>query len=152
LDRLGLTRALDAMIQRVAASSGMRLEARLTPIDDLFADEDEITLFRVVQESMNNIVKHSQASEGVVTVDRQGGMVTITIRDNGRGFEVHRSAVSENGGFGLAGMAERVRILGGVHRIQSVPGEGTTVTITIDTSKARGKGSHVHSDSGVHRG
>jgi signal transduction histidine kinase len=134
LDRLGLTQALGAMVDNVAASTGMRLEARLAPIDGVFPKHAEITIFRVVQESLNNIVKHSQASLGTITTRQQGDIVTIEVEDNGNGFDASSLSLSGNGGFGLAGMAERVRILGGQHRIDSVPGYSTTVTITLDAS------------------
>jgi ligand-binding sensor domain-containing protein/signal transduction histidine kinase len=131
LDRLGLTQALEAMVDSVAASSTMHLEAELASIDGLFSKEAEIGIFRVVQESLNNIVKHSRASTGTITTDHKAGMVTIAIADNGRGFDPQVVGASGHGGFGLAGIAERVRILGGVCRIHSVSGEGTTVTITL---------------------
>jgi ligand-binding sensor domain-containing protein/signal transduction histidine kinase len=134
LDRLGLTQALAAMVESVAASSGMRLEARLTPIDRLFPKDAEITIFRIVQESLNNIVKHSHASLGIVTVSQQADVVTLTIEDNGTGFDVTDISTRRDAGFGLAGMTERVRMLGGVHRIDSVTGQGATVTITLPAS------------------
>jgi signal transduction histidine kinase len=109
LDRLGLTAALEDMIEKVAASTTIRLIPELVPLDDLFSKEAAITLYRVVQESLNNIVKHSQAGEARVSIDRESDAVTITISDNGRGFAPPR-AEAKAGGFGLAGMAERVRI------------------------------------------
>lgn len=140
LDRLGLTQALGAMIDKVAASSGMRLEASIDSVDDLFDKDAEITIFRIVQESLNNIVKHSHASMGTVTLARAGNEIVIAIRDDGQGFVTNGSGVSTRGGFGLVGMAERVRMLGGVCRIDSAPGEGTTVTISLAVPSSRSPG------------
>jgi signal transduction histidine kinase len=74
------------MIEKVAASTTIRLVPELMPLDDLFSKEAAITLYRVVQESLNNIVKHSQASEARISIERQSDAVIITIADNGRGF------------------------------------------------------------------
>ena len=130
LDRLGLTKALEVMIEKVAATTKMRFISELVPLDDLFSKDDAITLYRVVQESLNNIVKHAQASEVRVSVERTTDSVTLTIQDNGRGFS-QLDAAAKPSGFGLAGMAERVRMLGGEWRIDSQQGQGTMVTIQL---------------------
>lgn len=130
LDRLGLTKALEVMIEKVAATTRMRFVSELVPLDDLFSKEDAITLYRVVQESLNNIIKHAEASETTVSVERLTDSVTLTIRDNGRGFSPMEAAARASG-FGLAGMSERVRMLGGEWRIDSQEGQGTAVTIRL---------------------
>ncbi|MGH9845241.1 MAG: two-component regulator propeller domain-containing protein, partial [Blastocatellia bacterium] len=130
LDRLGLTEALEDMIEKVAASTTIRLVPELAPIDDLFTKEAAITLYRIVQESLNNIVKHSRASEAHIIIDRNSDLVVITITDNGGGFTPRRLE-GKNLGFGLAGMAERVRILGGELDIHSRERQGTTVTVRV---------------------
>lgn len=130
LDRLGLTEALEDMIEKVAASTSIRLVAELVPLDDLFSKDAAITLYRVVQESLTNIVKHSQAGEARVSIERESDSVTITIADNGRGFTPSRTEARADG-FGLAGMAERVLILGGEMNIYSREGRGTTVKVRI---------------------
>lgn len=130
LDRLGLTEAIEDMIEKVAASTAIRLVPDLVPLDGVFSKEAAITLYRVVQESLNNIVKHSEASEARISIERRPDSVTITIADNGRGFALHR-AEAKSLGFGLAGMAERVRILGGELNIHSREGQGTAVRVKI---------------------
>jgi ligand-binding sensor domain-containing protein/signal transduction histidine kinase len=139
LDRLGLTKALEVMIEKVADTTKMRFVSELIPLDDLFSKEEAITLYRVVQESLNNIVKHAQASETHVIVERLTDSVTLTIWDNGRGF-APLDAATKPSGFGLAGMAERVSMLGGAMRIDSKEGQGTTVTIRLaPPSKTKGE-------------
>lgn len=130
LDRLGLTKALEVMIEKVAATTRIKFVSELVPLDDLFSKEDAITLYRVVQESLNNIVKHAEASEVRVSVERLTDHVTLTIEDNGRGFS-HVGVATKPTGFGLVGMAERVRMLGAEWRIVSHEGQGTTVTIRL---------------------
>ncbi len=139
LDRLGLTKALEVMIEKVAATTKIRFVSELVPLDDLFSKDDAITLYRVVQESLNNILKHAQATEVRVSVERTTDSVTLTIHDNGRGFSP-LAAAAKPSGFGLAGMAERVRMLGGEWRIDSQQGQGTTVTIRLALhDKTKGK-------------
>lgn len=135
LDRLGLTLAIEAMIEKVAASTSIRFIPQIDSIDGLFPKEAEIFLFRVVQESINNIVKHSEASEARIRIERQAQAVIITIQDDGCGFSAKRSDTMRQGGFGLVGISERVRVLGGEHTISSVPGEGVTITITLNTKQ-----------------
>jgi signal transduction histidine kinase len=129
LDRLGLTQALKAMIEKVAAATAIHFRSEVDPLDGLFPEEDEITVLRLVQECITNIVKHSQAIEANVTIERGSGLVTITIQDNGRGFGATAPAAGA-GGFGLISLSERVRILGGHQVIQSTH-EGTTITIWL---------------------
>jgi signal transduction histidine kinase len=135
LDRLGLTKALEVMIENVAKTTSTRLRAELVPLDDLFSKEDAITLYRVVQEGLNNVVKHSGASEAVVSVERATDSVTVTIRDDGRGLPP--DAASRHHGFGLAGMAERARMLGAVLSVDSAEGRGTRVAVRIRLPIAR---------------
>jgi signal transduction histidine kinase len=130
LDRLGLTKALEVMLEKVAATTRIRFVSELVPLDDLFSKEDAITLYRVVQESLNNVIKHAEASEVHVSVERLTDSVTLTVRDNGRGFAL-ADAAARPSGFGLAGMVERVRMLGGEWRIDSQEEQGTTVTIRL---------------------
>jgi len=130
LDRLGLTKALEVMIEKVAATTKIRFISELVPLNELFSKKDAITLYRVVQESLNNIVKHAEATEARIRVERTTDSVTLTIEDNGRGF-APADAAAKPDGFGLAGMAERVRMLGGALQIEAQEGRGTTVAIRL---------------------
>jgi signal transduction histidine kinase/ligand-binding sensor domain-containing protein len=130
LDRLGLTQALDDMIEKVAASTTIRIVPELLPLDGFITKEASITLYRIVQECLNNIVKHSQADEARISIERQSESAVITIRDNGRGF-APKAGEAKVTGFGLTGMAERVRMLGGDLVIHSAPGQGTTVNVRL---------------------
>ena len=133
LDRFGLTRTLQAIFTRFADSSGIQFSAVIDPIDGLFSKDGEISIYRIVQESINNIVKHSSATEATLVINRGAREVDLQIHDNGKGFSPVALASGEArpSGFGLTGMAERVRLLGGTHHIDSAPGQGTTVTIKL---------------------
>jgi signal transduction histidine kinase/ligand-binding sensor domain-containing protein len=133
LDRLGLTSTLEAMIERIAGASSIRFTADIPHLDGLFSPESEISLYRIVQECVNNIVKHSEATEASIKIQRDQQSVHIKITDNGKGFAQEPPAAGKQRrrGFGLTGIAERVRLLGGSHSIHSSAGEGTTIRIKI---------------------
>ena len=138
LDRLGLTKALQAMVKKVSASTGINIAADIDRIDDLFTNKSEINLYRIVQESVNNIVKHSGASEAKVEIKRLARGIQVVIHDDGKGFIAGAHQSNEvSAGFGLMGIAERARMLGGKHLIQSAPGRGTTINLTIGMQEAR---------------
>jgi len=132
LDRLGLTKAIEAMIRTAWTASSIHFASELDNVDDLFAEDLRINFYRIVQESLGNIMKHSQATEVAIRLKRSLESVVLTIEDNGRGFTPGGDASqAPNSGFGLTGMAERANLLGGVFKVRSTPGHGTTVTVEI---------------------
>jgi signal transduction histidine kinase/ligand-binding sensor domain-containing protein len=138
LDDLGLTKALEFILAKVAASSTISFSSDIEVIDDLFSPEAEINIYRIAQETLNNIVKHSGATRASVTVQAGKRCVDITIQDNGRGFDPGNVAPgNHSGGFGLKGISERARMLGARYVLQSVAGQGTTVNLSLDIDDAR---------------
>jgi ligand-binding sensor domain-containing protein/signal transduction histidine kinase len=137
LERLGLSTSIQEMIDDVADTSGIRFDCNIATLDGVFSQASEINFYRIVQESLNNIVKHSRASEANVRILRDERGVELMIEDNGKGFDVNtvRRDGSLKSGLGLTSMAERARILGGKHQIESVPGRGTIVRVRIETTK-----------------
>ena len=151
LDRLGLTLAVESIMTRIAGSSTMKFTSHIDPIDNIFSHEAEINLYRIVQEAVNNVVKHSEATAVSITIKRDGSQVVLTIRDNGKGFapDTERGPVAtwsrgaiqyesggdlmrlRNRGFGLTGMIERVAMLNGKLSMQSSPGQGTTIRVEL---------------------
>jgi signal transduction histidine kinase len=132
LDRFGLTKALRALCVQASKSSGIRITADLDEIDGLFSKEAESSIYRIVQEAVNNIIKHSQAGEAALVLRCADGALLLNIHDNGQGFQAAADASSAEGGpagFGLIGIAERVRMLKGAHDIESSASQGTTITI-----------------------
>jgi len=132
LDRLGLTQAIRASIEGVTAGGSILFAVRVENIDGLFDKDAEIHVYRIVQEAVTNVVKHSTATESAVVIKKRGDVVSLSIRDNGRGFDpASVPSQTQYLGFGLTGIAERVRILGGKLSIESRPGEGTNLTIEV---------------------
>ena len=131
LDQLGLTRALKAMIESAAASSGIVLTHKLEDVDDVFDLDKATNLYRVMQECVNNIVKHSGASAASLRVERDVREVLLAIEDNGRGFDPAQIARTGAAGFGLKNLAERARILDATFRIITEPGQGTRIEVVV---------------------
>jgi signal transduction histidine kinase len=131
LNRLGLTQAIKAALNQVSSDSRIVFASRVDDVDKIFDQDSEIHVYRIVQEAINNVIKHSSANEAAVVIKNRAHTVSISIRDNGCGFDVSSisSAEPKALGYGLTGMAERVRILGGTLTIDSRPGKGTNLTV-----------------------
>lgn len=132
LDRLGLTQAIRALVNSASKNGAILFASRVEDIDTVFDKDSEIHVYRIVQEAVNNVVKHSAATEAAVVVKKREMSVSLSIRDNGQGFDPAKSwSQLHDLGLGLNGIAERVRILGGTFTINSRPGEGTSLTAEI---------------------
>lgn len=129
LERFGLMETIVHTVQAVGAASGIALHATIEEINVQLAPEFEMHLFRIVQEALNNIVKHARATTGSVSVKSADGWIHLEIYDNGRGFDV--TLESHKGGFGLEGIAHRASLIGGKLTINSAPGRGTTITVML---------------------
>lgn len=130
LDQLGIGPALETLAERTTARGGV--DVQLT-IDLAYENGDETTrldtdlesaMYRVLQEALSNVVKHSDADRAVVSVVERGERVTITVEDDGKGFA---EGGASNGSFGLIGMRERVELLHGELAVEGRPGHGTRV-------------------------
>jgi signal transduction histidine kinase len=132
LDRLGLTQAIRASVNQASENGSILFASRVENIDGLFDKDAEIHAYRIVQEAITNVVKHSAATEAIVVIKKQPAAVSISIRDNGRGFDSAKlSSQPHNFAYGLSGIAERVRILKGTVVIDSRPGAGTSLAVEV---------------------
>lgn len=129
LDEIGLVPALRTLAERKGREGGIAVDvlARLGNGEARLPAETEEVAYRLAQEALNNVVKHAGASRVEALLERADGVVEVTVRDDGRGFD----PATANGGFGLVGMRERVELAGGELRIDSRPGRGATVSATI---------------------
>jgi signal transduction histidine kinase len=130
LDDYGLDSALSSYLDDIAKSSGLQTDYQYTcpePLGRLPA-RVEVTLYRVVQEAITNVLRHARANRASVVVLRQHQEVTLVVEDDGQGFDPAR--VPDNR-LGLRGIKERVSLLGGVCTVESKPGGGTTVWVKI---------------------
>ena len=130
LDDLGLMAALECLSQRVAKRTGLlislqRLDGPRLP------GRVEVALYRIVQEALNNVIKHARATSVKVRLHRMGKAVVCSIRDNGMGFDPESLPTDPDRGLGLSGIRERLQALQGEVRIESVSGKGTRLKIMI---------------------
>ncbi len=132
LDRLGLTKAIKAMLKKV--SGVIEIESEIDSIDNIFNENEEISIYRIVQESLNNVIKHANATTVAVTIKRTENNVLLRIKDNGKGFTVE-TVKSKAGGLGLIGLQERSQLLNGELLIDSEIEKGTTIEVTIQIPK-----------------
>jgi PAS domain S-box-containing protein len=135
LDEAGLRAAIRSYARGFSERSGIRVEVRLPSAVGRLPRDVELTLFRIVQESLSNIHRHSGSRIARIGMARDNGRVRLVVRDRGRGIDPGRlgaamSAESAGIGVGIAGMRERVRQLGGDLAVQSTPG-GTTVSVSL---------------------
>jgi signal transduction histidine kinase len=127
------------MVRTTAIASASRFTSQLDNIDDVFPEDLRINFYRIVQEALGNIMKHAQATEVNIRVKRSLENVILTIEDNGRGFMPdERSPLPSHSGFGLTGMGERARLLGGELKVRSTQGKGTTVLFEIPLRQKQG--------------
>jgi len=129
LDRFGLTEAINSAIEKVKDSVDFTLKSNVENIDSIFENEMEISIYRIVQESLNNAAKYSGASEVELRITNEIENLIFTIEDNGRGFDVDTAMSSA--GSGIRSIIERVNLLDGEYQVRSSPGNGTKVTISI---------------------
>lgn len=128
LERLGLKRAVLSMVEAAGKTSGTVFSVT---VDDGIALKDpqtEIHLFRIIQEIVNNIIKHALASSAEIALTRTNADILITARDNGKGFDQHGN-ISD--GLGMTSLKERTRLLNGTITVRSAADKGTGITITI---------------------
>jgi len=140
LEQVGLTKAVDWMIEQIGEASTTKFTSEIDNLDGALGPDLEINLYRIVQEALNNVIKHAQATEVMVVARREPGQITVSILDNGRGFdsndqEAERCRQGRKATLGLAGMAERAKLLDGHIEIQSTPGIGTKVTLMVPLRK-----------------
>lgn len=129
LERLGLAGALAALAEECAQRGSLEVETELD-LDGELTHEEERVVYRLAQEALNNVAKHSAASRATLSAKLAGGEVRVAIGDDGDGFDTGAAS----GGRGLIGMKERVALLGGRLEVRSEPAEGTTVVATVPVS------------------
>lgn len=126
LSNLGLTTALEILTREFGERSSIEVECSLEPVD--LTESTQLTVYRIVQESLTNIGKYAKASHVIVTVHNYPTYVAVQIQDDGQGFEL---ASMRPNSHGLAGMKHRVEAVGGRLTVASQPGKGTTISAVI---------------------
>jgi signal transduction histidine kinase len=132
LDDFGLDAALRALTESFAQRTGLAMNYQSSLGGQRLADQAETNLFRIAQEALTNIARHAAASEVSVELGRQNGLVSLSVRDNGKGMESGKSKGKSlnSGGLGIAGMETRAQACGGRLTVESGFGKGMKVEVT----------------------
>jgi signal transduction histidine kinase len=133
LDDLGLVPAIRAYVAAVAEQTRLEIRLEVPEGQDRLAPEIEIVLYRAVQESLTNVVRHACACRVDVCLEQGAGDVCLTVRDDGRGLAAD---AADNGGLGLEGMRERVALAGGSFHARALPAGGTEIRLRLPLGKA----------------
>jgi signal transduction histidine kinase len=133
LDDLGLIPALEWQAREVSRRSGIKVKVAAENLADSLPDEVRTCIYRVVQEALQNVCRHSGAKSAVITVRDDGSSLSLSVEDDGRGFDPARTR-----GLGMLGMEERVRQLGGRFEVRSSPEKGAAIHVTLPVAVAAG--------------
>lgn len=133
LDDLGLIPAVNWLASDLSKNFSIAVETEIVGDQRKLPPEAELMLFRITQEALTNVRKHSQATQASVKISFLEHGVVLTIQDNGKGFDIPPRVgdLAREGKLGVVGMEERAQLLGGVLKIRSQPGKGTALTVDI---------------------
>jgi signal transduction histidine kinase len=133
LDDLGLVPALEWQARETSRRTGLRVSVVADDVSEDLPEDHKTCIYRVVQEALHNCARHSGARKVKVTVLQQDHVLRLAVEDDGKGFDTTRAK-----GLGLLGMEERVARLKGNFRVQSRPGEGTSISVMLPLSVSGG--------------
>ena len=133
LDDYGLEGAINWYVKRFSDRNGIKVDVDMKGYCHRLPIHVELLLFRVIKEAFTNISKHAHATKVKIAVEEAEHRVTIRISDNGRGFDLKSIKLPEDfGGWGLLTIRERLRVQNGKFKIDSAPGKGTVVTVSVN--------------------
>ncbi len=130
LERLGPTAAIRNMVDEVDSNTDIFFTHEIDDIDALLSREASLHLYRIIQEVLNNMVKHADAKAASVIIEKKESTIETTIADNGKGFEMSEK-IKSGTSLGMKTLLERAKILHSKIDIKSQPNKGTTITLTI---------------------
>lgn len=135
LDDLGLAAAIDASLRGLSRRHDIKVEFSQLDMDDRLSPVTEVAAYRIVQEALTNVARHSRAAHCLVSLMRLSSKVVVEVADDGTGFDP--ASMRNAGGFGLVGIRERAANLGGTFCLDSAPGRGTRITVELPAEPAR---------------
>jgi two-component system sensor histidine kinase DegS len=135
LDNVGLLPSLRWLTEQTTQESGIKAEVKVNGLEHRLRPELEVVVFRIAQEALSNVARHSRASKAVVTLDFVASDFKMTVEDNGQGFCLPEKIgdYATKGKLGLARIEQQARLLEGTFDIRSEPGEGTVITVEAKT-------------------
>ena len=126
LQEMGITRAIEHTLTQIDENTTLFISSEIDNIDNIFTPEQEVNIYRIVQESLNNILKHAKAEASKVSVKKIRNIISISIKDNGVGFDFSER-YQDIKSLGLKTLLERTKFLNGQMKIQSKRGDGTLI-------------------------
>ena len=140
LDELGLIPTLRWYVQNFSKRLGIDSQFQAIGFEEKLPPQIETAFYRIVQEALNNISKHAEASQVEISFEQRDSTIYASIIDNGKGFDLDKVLHPESPerGFGIIGMQARISLLGGKIDIQSRPGFGTRIHIEVPNQKGSG--------------
>ncbi|MEM6316725.1 MAG: sensor histidine kinase [Bacteroidota bacterium] len=130
IEKFGLTDSIQDMIGKVEKSTDLFITQEIANIDDALPGKQQIHVYRAIQEALNNVIKHADATAAKVQIERFSKIILITVLDNGKGFD-HELAVARSKSLGLRTMSERITNIGGTLKITPYSPKGTKVEMQI---------------------
>ncbi len=134
LSQVGISEAIKTMIDDIDETSELFFTHEIEDIDGIFSKDQELNIYRFVQESLGNIIKHSKATEAFINIKKEGSAIKIEIEDNGVGFDVN-SKLQYSKSLGIKTMKERINMLKGILNIKSIQGKFTNIQVILNISK-----------------
>ena len=133
LDDLGIAVALEWQAEEFNKRTQIKCEFTSKPQDIVLDPDRSTAIFRIFQEALTNVARHSNASKVKAVLTKETDKIVLTIKDNGKGIE--KKQIADPKAFGIIGMRERAHFLGGEVRVNSAPGKGTSITVSIPLTK-----------------
>lgn len=137
LSKLGLVPALKNLSEKMSSGKGLQVSFSAHEFDSRLEEQTEISIYRIILELINNIVKHASASRATVQLVKYPDNINITVEDNGKGFDYPKT-LQEKKGIGLGNIQSRLEYMKGTIDIDTLPGRGTTVIIDIPFAGTEG--------------
>ena len=138
LDEYGLVSAIRSYVGQYTQRVGFAVTVQASADFPRLGPKKEIALFRIFQEALNNVAKHADATNLLISLDCDADSVQLSVTDDGTGLVPHDAPQSSGSGHGLTIMRERAELVGGTFRLDAVPGQGTSLVIDIRTGGKNG--------------
>lgn len=133
LQELGITKAIEMTLSQIDENTTLFISSEIDNIDNIFDKRQEINIFRIVQESLSNIIKHANAEASKVTLKRNLNSIFLEIKDNGIGFDFSEKYQNIKS-MGLKTLLERTKFLNGQMKVTSKKNQGTTIEFIFPTT------------------
>ncbi|MCP4975356.1 MAG: hypothetical protein GY931_04275 [Maribacter sp.] len=130
IERFGITKSIELLVNQIDSLTSIFFTQQMDNIDEVLSKEAKVHLYRIVQEALNNIVKHSEAKAVMVSCEKQENIVEFKVVDNGKGFD-YKEKIRFGSSFGMQSLLERAKVIGSKINIKSSPNHGTEIKLSI---------------------